>query len=129
MNISELCESRLLGTCTLPDGVGYFLTEKGNCALEEFYKRLPNSFRCEMDEYAARNRRSYIAAHQNVAGYEKLGENEYLVTCAVVEKGKEIFSVNLTVVSAEHARRAVERWMDAAPGLYAMAVEKLLSDS
>ena len=126
--IDDLWENRLLGKKQLLNGLSYYITEKGGSTLKEFCKRLPNSLRMQIDAFAKANRQEFLDSHQNIASFEKVGENEYMVNCRIIENGREIFSLRLNVVSVALAQKAVARWVNAAPGAYENAVALLLAD-
>ena len=116
--LDDLCETRMLRADEKPAGMAYAITGKGIDALVQFENRLPHSHKGAIEEYAAQHKQRFLAEHQNLASFRRIGNGEYMVTCRIIEGERTLLTVELNVVSAESARGIARRWVDAAPALY-----------
>lgn len=123
--LDDLRENGLLSSVERPAGLSFRLTEKGRATLGAFASRLPHSHREVIEAYAARHKQRFLSEHQNLASFRRINSGEYMVTCRVIEGERTLFTVELNVVSADSARVIAQRWVEAAPELYASILRAL----
>ena len=101
-----------------------FLTPQGRESVEMFGSRIRASQQEKLDRSAPEWKRRIREELQMPAEWKET-DNGFVVTLRALESGAEIFSMSLTAVTKEQAKRFCERWPRSAPFLYQTIMERL----
>ncbi len=106
------------------EGMLLFLTPQGRESVEMFGSRIRASQQEKLDRSAPEWKRRIREELQMPAEWKET-DNGFVVTLRALESGAEIFSMSLTAVTKEQAKRFCERWPRSAPFLYQTIMERL----
>ncbi|MBC8528754.1 DUF4364 family protein [Christensenellaceae bacterium NSJ-44] len=124
----ELVENNLLACPDSQSRSGPFhLTAEGNQALELFLDRIPPLLRLEIKHFALASRAELLEENQVVADYQKLSEDEYLVTLKAVEQGVTLFQMELNIATRELAKELCNNWKKRSGLAYRALIDALLN--
>ena len=126
--LNELVEAKLLQTQTDNHTTRYTLESKGEKTLEYFLNRIPVHTREEILHYIQTHRPQIRQEIEITAEYTTQKENEYVVTCKVVEGDSLLMELQVTVVSRTQAKKICHNWKKNAQLLYGDFLNSLMDN-
>ncbi|MCT4633984.1 MAG: DUF4364 family protein [Firmicutes bacterium] len=125
---TELVESKMLEYSESDDTYYYLITEQGISTLELFLDRLTKSEKEKIDQLVIEKKHTVLKATEVFSDYEKIGENDYLVTLKVVENMKVLFDLSINVVTNKQAKAICNNWKKNAKFMYGDIINLLIKD-
>ena len=106
----------------------YAITNEGRTCLSHFYKRIPQSMRDEITEYARLHRSYYKRIQEYTASYIKERDGFYSATLKIKETvdSNPVFELKMKVPSSTAAVNLCSKWCDIAPLFYEYSYDKLI---
>lgn len=123
--LGELIEAGQLSLTTHTLGELYSLTDKGKEALRLFERRVPNSRRVAIRSRAVQWRARFFREKTLLADFQKLEENDYLLTLQLLENNLSLMCLDLHLPARNMADLFSRRWPDRAQDIYQGIVAKL----
>ena len=96
----------------------YELTENGKNTLDLTIDILPGIIKLKVDTNFKTNIEHFENVESIVAEFTPKSENEYEVTCKIIEDGASVFEIKTFAYSREQAQNIVENWKKNASNLY-----------
>lgn len=126
--LSMLEESGFIAALTVVDMQMYFLTKNGNEVISLFDNTLPKSIREQLDAYIARHADDFHRTCTMRSDYDMLSDGSCEAKFALVESGKPIFELNISLPSAESTLTAQKRWESESSELYMQVLQWLTGE-
>jgi len=123
--LSELVDSGLLDLNRMEKKQVYNLSAKGLSVLEYFAGRITDNKRVIIDSYLVANSESSQKDRKIIADYYLENENEYIVTCKIIEDSVTIIDMKINVNSNEGAKRICSKWEANASKVYSNIINML----
>lgn len=123
--LGDLIEAGQLSLTTHALGPMYSLTDKGKEALQLFERRVPNSRRVTIRNRAVQWRERFFREKTLLAGFQKLDENDYLLTLQLLESNLSLMCLDLHLPARNMADLFSRRWPDRAQDIYQGIIAKL----
>lgn len=124
-SLADLHESGLIGTIQSALGDSFVLSEAGLDAIAQFEKRIPESQRAALDNYAKENKQSLLNERRYSAKIKKEAPMEYRVSLKAYENEQTLFELSLLVTSRAAAQRVCDEWSLKAPAVYKSIMTQL----
>lgn len=96
----------------------YQITEQGQNTLDLTLDILPGIIKLKVDTNFQSNIENFENERSIVAEFIPKSENEYDVTCKIIENNHTIFSIKTTTYSQNQAQAIVENWKSNAQKIY-----------
>ena len=111
--------------------VCYAITNEGRTCLSQFYKRIPQSIRDEITEYARLNRSYYKRIQEYTASYIKEKDGFYTVILKIKEsvESSPVLEVKIKTPNKKVTNNITKKWKDIAPSFYEYCYENLILES
>lgn len=103
----------------------YQITEKGKLTLELTEDILPGIIKLQIDTNLKGAMEEVNDESSIIAEYTPKSENDYNVTCKIVEKNETIFEIKTFAGSREQAKQIVDNWKSYAIQIYPKLLETL----
>lgn len=126
--LTDLANSKLVGTYTKDDQTVYEITSEGKNSLELTIDILPGIIKLKADNIFKKEL-AIIEEEQSVsAEYIPESEKDYTVKCKIVENNKTVFEVRTFAGSNEQAKRIADNWKNNANIIYPQIINLLTSE-
>lgn len=126
---AELLDEELISSSTTYNTSYYRITDTGKQTLELFETSLSPKIRQEIDRYLKKNNQEIIDRTAIFSDYTLLENGEYIAICSLKENNQILFETRLSVPTEEDAIKICNNWRENSDELYALAIQKLLSQS
>ena len=126
----QLSEAKLIYKTQCKEGeMRYTLTFEGRDCLSYFYKRIPNSLRDEITEYAKNNRMNIKISQEYYATYTDSDDGSYLVTMRIYESliATPLFEIKAKAPTRQSAEECCKKWRQQAPNIYEYVFDNLIN--
>jgi len=106
----------------------YQITDKGKQTLELTEDLLPGIIKLQVDTNLSGAVEEVNDENSIVAEYMPKSENDYNITCKIVEKNETIFEIKTYAGSREQAKQIVDNWKSYAIQIYPKLIETLTAN-
>ena len=104
----------------------YTLTQDGRNCLGNFYSRIPESLRREIDGYVRANRMAFKRQQEYAHTYFKNSDGTYTVWLRIVEPSATLMDLKFVVANNKTAKYIHENWENKAANVYQMLHDQLV---
>ena len=126
--LTDLIDSKLVGTYTKEEEQVIKITEEGNNAYNLTKDVLPGIVKLKTDHIFKEKFSSIENEGSIIAEFLPKNENSYTVKCKIVENNETIFEVKSFVGSRERAKKIVDNWNKHANSIYPEILNLLLKE-
>ena len=126
--LTDLIDSKLVGTYTKEEEQVIKITEEGNNAYNLTKDVLPGIVKLKTDHIFKEKFNSIENESSVIAEFLPKNENSYTVKCKIIENNETIFEVKTFVGSRERAKKIVENWKIHANSIYPEMLNLLLKE-
>ena len=126
--LTDLIDSKLVGTYTKEEEQVIKITEEGNNAYNLTKDVLPGIVKLKTDHIFKEKFSSIENEGSVIAEFLPKNENSYTVKCKIVENNETIFEVKSFVGSRERAKKIVDNWNKHANSIYPEILNLLLKE-
>ena len=126
--LTDLIDSKLVGTYTKEEEQVIKITEEGNNAYNLTKDVLPGIVKLKTDHIFKEKFSSIENEGSVIAEFLPKNENSYTVKCKIVENNETIFEVKSFVGSRERAKKIVDNWNNHANSIYPEILNLLLRE-
>ena len=126
--LTDLIDSKLVGTYTKEEEQVIKITEEGNNAYNLTKDVLPGIVKLKTDHIFKEKFSSIENEGSIIAEFLPKNENSYTVKCKIVENNETIFEVKSFVGSRERAKKIVDNWNNHANSIYPEILNLLLRE-
>ena len=127
--LTDLIESKLVGTYTKDEEPLIKLTSEGKNALSLTKDVLPGILKLKADYLFKKELLNIEKESSVIAEYIPKSENDYTIKCKIVENNETIFEVKTYVGSRDMAKKIVDNWNKNAKDIYPELLNLLLKDN
>ena len=114
----DLIEKKYI-VCFEKDGKSvYKITESGKTTLDLTNNIIPGIIKLKVDTSFEDSLKQSNDEESITAEYVPLNENDYTVTCKIIEKNRVIFEVSVFAGSRDEAKKIVDNWKENAYSIY-----------
>lgn len=125
--ICELEESGMIAQITHQKNQCFITTDAGNKTAGIFRERISKNTAHIIENYISKNKDILKKDSQVIAGYNKIGDKEYMVNLKVIEKELVLIDLKLNVVSANQAKQICEKWKNSSEKIYSQLIGSLIN--
>jgi hypothetical protein len=125
-SLSELADAGMVEVTAMSNSSYYSLTPSGEEALLYFKKRIPDTFRDEIDQYLRENQMKLRDDASVMADYYKNTAGEFSVHCRVKEKYCDLIDLTITVPEESQAKDMCLKWRKKSQPIYEYIMKELL---
>ena len=126
--LTDLIDSKLVGTYTKDKNELIKITSEGKNALSLTKEVLPGIVKLKADNIFKQELLNIEKESSVIAEYTPKSENDYTISCKIVENNETIFEVKTYAGSRERAKRIVDNWNKNAQDIYPGILNLLLDD-
>lgn len=126
--LTDLIDSKLVGTYTKDDEQLIKITSEGSNALSLTKEVLPGIVKLKADNLFKKELSNIKKESSVTAEYTPKSENDYTVKCKIVENNETIFEVKTYAGSRERAKKIVDNWNNNASIIYPKILNALLEE-
>ena len=123
--LSDLVDSKLVGTYTKDDLTLMEITSQGKESLELTIDVLPGLLKLKADNLFKEEISTIAEEKAITAEYIPESENDYTVKCKILENNKTIFEVSTFACSGEQAKQIADNWKNNAYTIYPKIINLL----
>jgi len=106
----------------------YQITDKGKLTLELTEDILPGIIKLQVDTNLKGAMEEVVDESSIIAEYTPKSENDYNITCKIIEKNETIFEIKTFAGSREQAKQIVDNWKSYAIQIYPKLIETLTAN-
>ncbi len=127
----NLLNTQLIYQPSTDKDICYAITNEGRICLSQFYKRIPQSIRDEITEYARLNRSYYKRIQEYTSSYIKERDGFYTVTLKIKEsvESSPVLELKIKTPNRKVTTDITKKWKDIAPQFYEYCYENLILES
>lgn len=126
--LTDLIESKLVGTYTKDEEPLIKITSEGKNALSLTKEVLPGILKLKADNLFKKELLSIKEESSVIAEFTPKSENDYTIKCKIVENNETIFEVKTFAGSRDRAKRIVDNWNKNAQDIYPKILNILLDN-
>ena len=126
--LTDLIDSKLVGTYTKEEEQVIKITEEGNNAYNLTKDVLPGIMKLKADNIFEKEFSNIEEESSIIAEFTPRNENDYMIKCKIVENNETIFEVKTIAGSRERAKRIVDNWNKNATTIYPKILNMLLEE-
>lgn len=126
--LSLLEQSGFIASLNVVEMQMYFLTKRGNDVISLFDKTLPKSMKEQLDTYISKHIDEFHKTCTMRSDYDMLSSGGCQAKFALVESGKSIFELEISLPSPESTLTAQRRWENASSELYMQVLQWLTGE-
>ncbi|MCR1900289.1 DUF4364 family protein [Irregularibacter muris] len=126
--IDDLFQSKLVSKNHSQGKSYYSLTKQGKEILELFFKRLPENWCKEVNQYISEHRNSVLNESRLIASYTKKGDEEFWVQLKILENESVLMDLSISVASNQQAKDIVNNWKRHGEKIYGPIIQSLIKD-
>ena len=123
--LTDLVESKLIGTYTKEEQNFYEITTEGKNSLELTIDMLPGITKLKADNVFKEQLVTIADEEAISAEFIPENENDYTVKCKIVENNKTIFELSTFAGSNEQAKKISDNWRKNAKQIYPQIINLL----
>ncbi len=123
--LTDLVESKLIGTYTKEEQNVYEITPEGKNSLELTIDMLPGIVKLKADNALKEQMITIVDEEAISAEFIPENENDYTVKCKIVENNKTIFEIRTFAGSNEQAKKIADNWRKNATNIYPQIINLL----
>ena len=121
--ISELIDKEFISATKIRNTQHYQITNLGEEALLYFENRISNTIKQEIVDYFKQEKINLKNESEITADYNKIGKNEYTVTCAINERRDTLLEIKMNVPSEDLARAICDNWRTGSTEIYPFSAQ------
>lgn len=125
--LHDLTEDKMVTYYVENDVRYYSLTPKGKDTIGYFASKIPLTVRERLFETAKQNAKKFLNNESIQANYEKINDFEYNVILRIVERGSDMFKLQLTVGSEAVAKTMCGRFQRDPQNFYTTVFSLLIN--
>ena len=121
----DLLEKKYINSNNKDDVIFYNITEDGKKTLSLTQDIVPGIIKLKVDSNFKNEIETFDNKHSIVSEFTPVSENNYTVTCKIVDSGENIFEIKTFAGSREQAKQIVDNWNKNADKMYPGILEIL----
>ncbi|MCI8272919.1 MAG: DUF4364 family protein [Clostridia bacterium] len=125
--LTDLIETKLVGSFTKDEDTFIKITSEGQNALSLTKSLLPGILKLKADNIFKEEVSNIKDETSIITEYTPKDENNYTVTCKIVEKNETIFEVSAFAGTRERAKQISDSWKNNANIIYPKIINLLLN--
>ena len=124
----DLLEKKYISIDNKDDGIFYNITKDGKETLSLTQDIVPGITKLKVDANFKNELETFDNTHSIISEYTPVSENNYTVTCKIVDSGENVFEIKTFAGSRDQAKQIVDNWNKNADKMYPGILEILTKD-